>query len=254
MNERRYFRRFSNRRTSGGRRGGGESEAATVRRTYVPSLVTYPRRFYRRYVYLSHRYQTRRRSWSEAKRRERERERERAGSFGVRPNDAGGRSLLVFHRFQSIKLVVVVLPSADHASAVPFLRSATISVRFSHSIRFPSSLSSFLRVSSSSRVALPTPSPCNPARSFSPYIFGKKFPALFTVLPAKKLDFHAKTGFRAVDSRLSLDPFAFVFPSISFFSFCRSRVDKYPEFIRILVGDKLKDDGASQRRLAMLKF
>lgn len=39
-------------------------------------------------------------------------------------------SLLVFHRFQSIKLVALVLPSADHAGAVPFFCSATISVVF----------------------------------------------------------------------------------------------------------------------------
>jgi len=39
-------------------------------------------------------------------------------------------SLLVFHRFQSIKLVALVLPSADHAGAVPFFCSATTSVVF----------------------------------------------------------------------------------------------------------------------------
>lgn len=39
-------------------------------------------------------------------------------------------SLLVFHRFQSIKLVVLVLPSADHAGAVPFFCIVAASVVF----------------------------------------------------------------------------------------------------------------------------
>lgn len=39
-------------------------------------------------------------------------------------------SFLVFHRFQSIKLVALVLPPADHAGAVPFFCIAAISVVF----------------------------------------------------------------------------------------------------------------------------
>lgn len=39
-------------------------------------------------------------------------------------------SLLVFHRFQSIKLVALVLPLADHAGAVPFFCIAATSVVF----------------------------------------------------------------------------------------------------------------------------
>lgn len=45
-------------------------------------------------------------------------------------------SLLVFHRFQSIKLVALVLPSADHAGAIPFFCPATISVVFRVSLPF----------------------------------------------------------------------------------------------------------------------
>lgn len=41
-------------------------------------------------------------------------------SFGEQ-KDANDRSLLVFHQFQSIKLMAIVLTLVDHTSMVPFL-------------------------------------------------------------------------------------------------------------------------------------
>lgn len=77
------------------------------------------------------------------------------------------RSLLVFHRFQSIKLVAVVLPLAGHAIAVPFLRFATTSAVF----LIPSD---FL-LPFSSRRCLIDPAPIRPV------FHGKKFRPVFTV-------------------------------------------------------------------------
>ena len=93
------------------------------------------------------------------------------GIVGVseRRNDGGGRFLLVFHRFQSIKLVAVVLPLAGHATAVPFFCFTTTSVVFLIPTDF------LLRFSSRRRLILLHPS-CVPG--------GKKItplPLVFTV-------------------------------------------------------------------------
>lgn len=94
---------------------------------------------------------------------------------------AVARSLLVFHRFQSIKLVAVVLPSADHAIAVPFLCFATTSavflIPFDFLLHF-SARRGFVLLAGS----LDNPAVCRAFFSPSAGAVGKKFPpGVFTV-------------------------------------------------------------------------